>query len=584
MPLLNNVQNQRRTPALYSDVLAQQPSAGFTGRLFVSEDTFALYRDNGVTWDLIGGPGTGTITGSGTAGKITKFNSASVIGDSLMTQTAGTITVTGDLAATIRVAAPVVAATTAIGLSTAPSNVYMDGLYIDNGLNTFRWNFQQDASNNLTLWQYTGGPATKFYSFATAGLTAPAFIKSGGTAAQFLKADGSIDSSTYLTAAGAVTSIAGTANQIIASVPTGAVTLSLPQSIATSSVVQFGGVGIGAASSMSLFINQTTITNQRSVVGILSNTLNANSFAGFFEINSNVINANPGSNAAIMIINSSNTMNIAASGTHASFSGLRIIQPIIGAGAGTLTEGSTVRIDGEPTGAVTNYALNVSSGKSHFGGNIIGDTIASIGAGAVTTYTLNVAGTTFSNQASSTLNADSFAVLGAETYSGSGTETGQRVIAGGFFELAWTNTATFTASSLSKHGAISATIFKTQAGNFAGIMSALYANAELSGAGNITTLAGYRIFAPKQLAGNPAYTGTVTDFSGILIDDITGGTDIGAQITNKYAIQQLGASDRVYFAGAIEIGNTVTAAIAVASTNKVAVMIGGVQYYLLATT
>lgn len=46
---------------------------------------------------------------------------------------------------------------------------------------------------------------------------------------------------------GIVTSITGTANQVIASGATGAVTLSLPQSIATSSTPQFAKVGIGAA-------------------------------------------------------------------------------------------------------------------------------------------------------------------------------------------------------------------------------------------------------------------------------------------------------------------------------------------------
>lgn len=44
-----------------------------------------------------------------------------------------------------------------------------------------------------------------------------------------------------------VTSITGTANQVVADTPTGAVTLSLPQSIATSSTPQFGRLGLGAA-------------------------------------------------------------------------------------------------------------------------------------------------------------------------------------------------------------------------------------------------------------------------------------------------------------------------------------------------
>jgi hypothetical protein len=50
-------------------------------------------------------------------------------------------------------------------------------------------------------------------------------------------------------AGGGVTSITGTANQVVASASTGAVTLSLPQSIATTSGVQFGSFGVGTAAS-----------------------------------------------------------------------------------------------------------------------------------------------------------------------------------------------------------------------------------------------------------------------------------------------------------------------------------------------
>lgn len=71
--------NQRQTPAFYADVLANRPAAGFVGRIFVSTDTFAFYRDNGTTWDLIGGPGTGTITGSGANGQVSYWNGASTI-------------------------------------------------------------------------------------------------------------------------------------------------------------------------------------------------------------------------------------------------------------------------------------------------------------------------------------------------------------------------------------------------------------------------------------------------------------------------------------------------------------------------
>jgi hypothetical protein len=52
----------------------------------VSTNTFAFFRDNGTGWDLIGGPGTGTITGSGTSGQIALWDGASTItGDTGLT-------------------------------------------------------------------------------------------------------------------------------------------------------------------------------------------------------------------------------------------------------------------------------------------------------------------------------------------------------------------------------------------------------------------------------------------------------------------------------------------------------------------
>jgi hypothetical protein len=55
------------------------PTAGFKGRMFISTDTFAFYRDTGTGWDLIGGPGTGTLTGSGVSGQVSFFNGTQTI-------------------------------------------------------------------------------------------------------------------------------------------------------------------------------------------------------------------------------------------------------------------------------------------------------------------------------------------------------------------------------------------------------------------------------------------------------------------------------------------------------------------------
>lgn len=75
-----SILNQRQTPAFFADTLANRPAAGFLGRIFVSTDTYAFYRDNGTGWNLIGGPGTGTITGSGLNGQIALWTGASTIG------------------------------------------------------------------------------------------------------------------------------------------------------------------------------------------------------------------------------------------------------------------------------------------------------------------------------------------------------------------------------------------------------------------------------------------------------------------------------------------------------------------------
>jgi len=77
-----NILNQLGSPAINSNTFANRPAAGQTGRLFVSTDTFEIYRDNGTTWDLIGGPGTSTITGTGTATQIAYFTSSQAIGSS----------------------------------------------------------------------------------------------------------------------------------------------------------------------------------------------------------------------------------------------------------------------------------------------------------------------------------------------------------------------------------------------------------------------------------------------------------------------------------------------------------------------
>jgi len=47
--------------------------------LFVSTDTFEIYRDTGTGWDLIGGPGSSTVVGTGAAGQVTYWTGANSV-------------------------------------------------------------------------------------------------------------------------------------------------------------------------------------------------------------------------------------------------------------------------------------------------------------------------------------------------------------------------------------------------------------------------------------------------------------------------------------------------------------------------
>jgi len=74
--------NQRGTPMFFSDTFANRPAAGIVGRIFISTDTNEIYRDTGTGWNLIGGPGSGTITGSIAANQVAFGTSSGVIGGS----------------------------------------------------------------------------------------------------------------------------------------------------------------------------------------------------------------------------------------------------------------------------------------------------------------------------------------------------------------------------------------------------------------------------------------------------------------------------------------------------------------------
>lgn len=95
MPNINlSILNQKATPAFFADTFANRPAASFVGRIFISTDTFDLYRDTGTAWVLLSPSSSGTISGSGTTNSIPLFTGATSIGDSVITQQTGAQSVT----------------------------------------------------------------------------------------------------------------------------------------------------------------------------------------------------------------------------------------------------------------------------------------------------------------------------------------------------------------------------------------------------------------------------------------------------------------------------------------------------------
>lgn len=112
---------------------------------------------------------------------------------------------------------------------------------------------------------YNGAVITQKDGAATVNgnLTATQFIRSGGTSAQFLKADGSVDSSTYLTSASGVTTVNGSSGAITnVAITNAANTFTTIQTITPATSVT-GLVINGAASSIGLIVkaNATTPAN-----------------------------------------------------------------------------------------------------------------------------------------------------------------------------------------------------------------------------------------------------------------------------------------------------------------------------------
>jgi hypothetical protein len=74
-----NVLNQKGSPAIYTDTFANRPVFGFAGRLFIANDTAAIYEDTGTAWVLIAN----VSSGAGTLQQVTTNGNTSNVGISV---------------------------------------------------------------------------------------------------------------------------------------------------------------------------------------------------------------------------------------------------------------------------------------------------------------------------------------------------------------------------------------------------------------------------------------------------------------------------------------------------------------------
>jgi hypothetical protein len=174
-------------------------------------------------------------------------------------------------------------------------------------------------------------------------------------------------------------------------------------------------------------------------------------------------------------------------------------------------------------------------------------------------HKLQVSGDAAVANTNSTLNTTKYALLSGLQLTSTGTESNQYANVGVYGALGFSATSsTFTPSNKSFTSAVLGQFGKSGNGNISGRVSSFASAFDLAGAGNVTTMAGFRAYAPLQSFALPSFTGTVTNYIGLLIDDITGTTDVSSQITNKYGIFQSGSLDKNYFAGATTFAGGIT--------------------------
>jgi hypothetical protein len=212
------VLNQLNSPALYADTLANRPAAQLVGRIFFRTDSpFGIYRDTGSAWDLIASPDTTGITGTLAAGQVPYATGTSSV--------SGTNNLFWD-STNNRLGIGTATPGVALDIHGSGGMLHLNGTGTNNAFQLFqnagtsKWRIGNNYSagtNYFSIYDNTNAvetlkitPGATNAILFTGNLTATTLIKLGGTSSQFLKADGSIDSNTYITTSTNIYNIDGT--------------------------------------------------------------------------------------------------------------------------------------------------------------------------------------------------------------------------------------------------------------------------------------------------------------------------------------------------------------------------------------
>ena len=131
------------------------------------------------------------------------------------------------------------------------------------------------------------------------------------------------------------------------------------------------------------------------------------------------------------------------------------------------------------------------------------------------------------------------------------THTALRNITGTSGIVYFNNTGNITLYSdpRTAYSGLNGTVYGGNSGNVTGdFINGISSNAYFSSTGNYTNVTGIKLSNPSLVPTGGSYTGTITNYYGIYIPDIST-SNIVSNITNKYGIYQAGTTAQNYFGG-----------------------------------